>query len=92
MPGVCTWHLAEVVVHRSSGRGSQRRRIELVVMVCSRGQWCIYRSGPYEGRSISSRGLERVRNPNRFAANDLSQMDVTAAALRHPSGLFRSAG
>lgn len=39
---------------------------------------------------MSPRGLERVRNSNRFAANDLSQMNVTAAALRHPNGLFRS--
>lgn len=24
VPGVCAWHLAEVVVHGSSGRGSQK--------------------------------------------------------------------
>lgn len=44
--------------------------------------------------SLARAGLEkgsRFRLEG-FAANDLSQMDVTAAAaLRHPNGLFRSA-
>lgn len=39
VPGVCTWHLAEVALHGSRRRGSQRRRMEVVGRVRSRGRW-----------------------------------------------------
>lgn len=48
MPGVCTWHLAEVVIHRSSRRGSQRHKMEVVGTVRSGGR-CRYRAGLEKG-------------------------------------------
>lgn len=49
VPGVCTWHLAEVVVHRSSRRGSQRHRMEVVWDGSFRRTVFFYRAGPEKG-------------------------------------------